>query len=246
MFSSTTIASSITMPTIRTSASIVTLLSVKSSALIIAKVEMTDAGIATPAMMRGAPVAHEQQHHQAGEHAAEQEVDVDLVQRLRDVARLILDDLDAARRRGTWLRTRSRLALTASIAATVLKPDWRRTSRTTVGAPLRQRERSLLLHAVLGPADVADPDRRAVDGLDHQVVELARIDDPSERAQGLLPSVRGDVAAGEVGVLARERGADVADRDPVGGQAVRVDPDVDGPLLPTEDDHFPDSLGAFQ
>ena len=48
MFSSTTMASSITMPTISTSASIVTLLSVKSSAHIMPKVEMTEAGMATP------------------------------------------------------------------------------------------------------------------------------------------------------------------------------------------------------
>ncbi len=47
MFSSTTMASSITMPTIKTSASIVTLFRVKSSAHIMPKVEMTEAGIAT-------------------------------------------------------------------------------------------------------------------------------------------------------------------------------------------------------
>ena len=51
MFSSTTIASSITMPTISTSASIVTLLSVKSSHHIAANVAMTDVGIATQAMI---------------------------------------------------------------------------------------------------------------------------------------------------------------------------------------------------
>ena len=51
MFSSTTIASSMTMPTISTSASMVTLLSVKSSARIMPNVEMTDAGMAMPAMI---------------------------------------------------------------------------------------------------------------------------------------------------------------------------------------------------
>src|SRR4030067_1550463 len=50
MFSRTTIASSITIPTIRTSASIVTLLSVKSSTHIMPKVEITDAGMATAAI----------------------------------------------------------------------------------------------------------------------------------------------------------------------------------------------------
>ena len=51
IFSSTTMASSMTMPTINTRASMVTLLSVKSRAHIMPKVEITDVGIATAAMM---------------------------------------------------------------------------------------------------------------------------------------------------------------------------------------------------
>ena len=51
MFSSTTMASSITMPTINTSASIVTLLRVKPSAFIMPKVAMTEVGIATAAII---------------------------------------------------------------------------------------------------------------------------------------------------------------------------------------------------
>src|ERR1041385_2244005 len=47
MFSSTTIASSITMPTIRTSASIVTLFRVKFSAHIMPRGEITEVGMAT-------------------------------------------------------------------------------------------------------------------------------------------------------------------------------------------------------
>ncbi len=50
MFSNTTIASSITTPTINTSASIVTPLSVKFSARIMAKVEITEQGIAIAAI----------------------------------------------------------------------------------------------------------------------------------------------------------------------------------------------------
>ncbi len=49
-FSSTTMASSMTMPTISTSASIVTLLSVKLSIHIIPKAETTEVGMATAAM----------------------------------------------------------------------------------------------------------------------------------------------------------------------------------------------------
>ena len=44
-------ASSMTMPTISTSASMVTLFSVKPSAHIVPKAEMTEAGMATAAMM---------------------------------------------------------------------------------------------------------------------------------------------------------------------------------------------------
>src|SRR6478752_2124835 len=49
-FSRTTIASSITTPTISTKASIVTLLSVKPNSFMNANVEMSDAGIATAAI----------------------------------------------------------------------------------------------------------------------------------------------------------------------------------------------------
>ncbi len=49
-FSSTTMASSMTMPTMSTRASMVTPLSVKLSAHIIPNAEMTEVGMATPAM----------------------------------------------------------------------------------------------------------------------------------------------------------------------------------------------------
>ena len=50
MFSSTTMASSMTMPTMSTSASMVTLLSVKPSAFITPKVAITEVGMATAAI----------------------------------------------------------------------------------------------------------------------------------------------------------------------------------------------------
>ena len=74
MFSSTTMASSITMPTISTSASMVTLLSVKSSAFIMPNDGDDRGGDGHGGDDRGAPVAHEQQHHQAGQNAAEHQV----------------------------------------------------------------------------------------------------------------------------------------------------------------------------
>src|SRR5678816_2609908 len=59
MFSSTTIASSMTTPTISTSASIVTLFSVKPSGHMHANVAMTDAGMATPCLLYTSDAADE-------------------------------------------------------------------------------------------------------------------------------------------------------------------------------------------
>ena len=151
------------MPTISTSASIVTLLSVKSSAAIMPKVEMTDAGIATPAMTVARQLRMNSEHDEAREDAAEDEVDVDLVQRRVDVARLVADDLELDVGAAAAAATRSRFALTPSITATVLAPDWRRIVERHGRHAVQPRERALLLGAVLGAADVADADRRAVD-----------------------------------------------------------------------------------
>ncbi len=70
MFSSTTIASSMTMPTISTSASIVTLLSVKPSHHITANVAMTDVGIATQAMIVARQLRMNSEHDEAREDRA--------------------------------------------------------------------------------------------------------------------------------------------------------------------------------
>ena len=190
MFSSTTIASSMTMPTISTSASIVTLLSVKSSASIMPKVEITEAGMATPAMIVARQLRMNAKHHQAGEDAAEHQVQVDLVQRGVDVARLVADDLE--RHVGGQLRLRRArgCALTPSMTATVFAPDCRRMARVTVGTPLRRAMRPLLLRAVLGPADVAHADGHAVARGDDEVVEGARVGDAAHRAQRLLAGRR--------------------------------------------------------
>ena len=81
MFSSTMIASSITIPTISTSASMVTLFSVKPRASITPNVEITDTGIAMAAITVLRQLRSEQQHHKRSQNAAEHEVKVDLVQR---------------------------------------------------------------------------------------------------------------------------------------------------------------------
>ena len=62
--------------------------------------------------------------------------------------------------------TRSRLALAASITATVLAPDWRRTSSTTVGTPFRRaNERCSLVPSSARPMSrtrIGEPLRVAI------------------------------------------------------------------------------------
>ena len=161
MFSSTTMASSMTMPTIKTSASIVTLFSVKSSAAIMPKVAMTDAGMATAAIDRGPPVAHESEDDQAGEDAAEHQVLVDLLQRRLDVARLIADDLEPDSRRQFGLGERQvglhRLDDLDRVGADL--PPHLEHHR---GHAVQPGQAPLLLGPVLGAADVADAQRHAV------------------------------------------------------------------------------------
>ena len=74
MFSSTTMASSMTMPTASVIASSVMLLSVKPMTLISVNDEMIDAGIASAEMITGAKVADEEHHDDRGEQRAEQQV----------------------------------------------------------------------------------------------------------------------------------------------------------------------------
>ena len=154
-----------------------------------------------------------------------------------------MSSVTPAGRRG---RMRSRLALAASITATVLAPDWRRTSRTTVGTPLRRANERCFLGAVLGAADVADADRRAVARRDHQVVELLGVGEAAHRAQRALVDVGRDVAAGQVGVLLLQRVADFGDRQLVGGEPIGFDPDAHRALEAADDLHLADAGRALE
>ena len=132
----------------------------------------------------------------------------------------------------------ARLRFASSMTATVLAPDWRRTSRTTVGTPFKPGRGALLPGPVLRPADVPDADGRAADRGDHQVVEGAGVGQAADRPERRLPGAPGHVAPGGVGVLPDDRVAHVRDRDPEGGQPVRLDPHVDRALQPADDPHL--------
>jgi hypothetical protein len=74
----------------------------------------------------------------------------------------------------------------------------------------------------------------------------ARIGDAPERAQGGLAQAGGDVAARHVRVLAHERVAHRDDGQPVGGEAVRIDPHVDGAVEAADQAHLADAVGALE
>ncbi len=240
MFSSTTIASSMTMPTIRTSASIVTVLSVKSSAAIRPKVEIDRRRDRDGGNDRRAPVAHEEEDDEAGEDAAEHEVHVDLVERRVDVGRLVADDLE--RDAGGQSRPD---ALEAGLGGfddrhgvgARLPPHVEHDRRHAV----ETREGSLLLGAILGAPDVANADGRAVARRDDQVVELLGVGEAAHGAQRALADSVVTLPPGRSAFCCCKRVADFGDRQPVGGEAVGLDPDADRARQPADDLHFADA-----
>ena len=98
IFSSTTMASSMTMPTINTRASIVTLFRVKPSAHIMPNVEITEAGMATALITVERQLRMKANTTKVREDAAEDQMHVDFVQRGVDVARLVADDFEFSHR----------------------------------------------------------------------------------------------------------------------------------------------------
>ena len=95
MFSSTTTASSMTMPMASTSPSMVMLLSVKPISASSVKVAMIEVGMATAAISVRAQVGDEEQHREAHQDGRQHEVELHLVDRALDEARLVADDLAA-------------------------------------------------------------------------------------------------------------------------------------------------------
>ena len=235
MFSSTTMASSITMPTISTSASIVTLFSVKPNAHIMPKVAMTEAGMATAAMRV------ERQFRMKSSTTSDA--------RRLPRTRCMLISWSAARCSATGPGSRPAdvgreqarpapgSALTPSVTATVLAPDCRLTSRVTVGSPSRRAsERSSLVPSSTWPTSRRGPARRRGPTPGPRT---PRVGEPAHRPQGVLARV-GDQAAGDVGVLALERVAHRGDRHAVGGEPIRLEPHVTRATDPRRSD-FPDA-----
>ena len=102
-------------------------------------------------------------------------------------------------------------------------------------------ERPHLLGPILCVPNIANPDRSPPDIGNDQVIESARVDDPSHRPQDQLPRACIDIPPRHIGVLPNQRVADLGDRDAIGRQTVGVDPHVDRPQQTAVDLDLTDS-----
>ena len=202
-------ASSMTMPVASESASIVMLLSEKPSARITANVPMIEIGIASAGDDRHAPVAHEEEHDQRGQEAAEDQVVLDLLERLADeaatdrgVGRTLMSDGSVA-----WIR--SSRAMTRSTTSTVLVPDCLRIDIEMAFSPSSRVWLRDFFVRVGDARDVAERDDRAVPVEQHDLLELADVAQPSHRAHRELRRPGDEAAAGDLGVLAVDRAGDL-------------------------------------
>ena len=134
MFSSTTIASSMTMPTARVRASRVMLLSVKSMALSSVKVAMIEVGMAREAMTTERALRMKRNTiREASTLPKRRCSSSDAMEALMktDWSRITR----RVRPAGSVLSIWASLALMVSMILTVLVPDWRRMSRVTACLP---------------------------------------------------------------------------------------------------------------
>ena len=173
MFSSTTIASSMTMPTASVRASMVIELSVRPMYQIRPKVAMIDAGIATEAMMVDRQFPRNSQDHQRREERADHEVLLDALDRGLDELRLVAHDADVVARRQLRLHVLEPLldVLHDLHRVGAGLPTDEQHDRADAVDP-RQRRR--VGHAVLDARDVAQQDRVALALLHDDLVELRR------------------------------------------------------------------------
>ena len=158
MFSSTTIASSMTMPVASDSASIVMLFSVKPAIFMKMNVPMIEVGIASAAMSVTRRLRMKKNTTTLASRPPRNRCSLMSSNDWRmnrdwSLPMLIL------RSGGSVVWICSSLARTRSTTSTVLVPDCFRTCRPTAGSPLSLVGAADLLDAVLDAADVAERDR---------------------------------------------------------------------------------------
>ena len=198
--STTTMASSTTMPMASTRPNIESVLTEKPSIGKKMNVPISDTGIGDQRDDRRADVLQEDEDHQRHQDQRLDERLHDLVDRRLDRRRGVVDDLvvhaGREQRLGLLHRRVDRLGRLELVGAGQ-QVDRHRAGRLAVQPP----EGVVVLRAELGAADVLDADHRAGVALaDDDVLELLRRDQAARRADRV----------GELLVLGRGRGADLA------------------------------------
>jgi hypothetical protein len=192
-----------------------------------------------------APVADEQPHDDGGEQAAQHQVLFQRLDRVLDVGGLFFDDvdLDAGGQAGVQIGDpRENRVDNLDRVGAGLPPHLEDNGRLA----LIVSETAALGHAVLGMAHIPDPQRRAGDVLDDDVVEFADLSDSAQGAHADFGRPAHNAPAGGLDVLLLDGALHVLGRQPVTGQLVEVEQDVDLPLAPPTDAHAAHSVHRFQ
>ncbi len=209
-----------------------------------AKVAISDAGIATAAMIVERHEPHEDQDHQGRQQAAHEQVFLDFVHGGQDVPGLVLDDLDMDVRRQDLLAPLQPLLDGLDHVHGVfarLALYGQHDGRPTV----KPRQVADLFGGVDGLAQVAQPDGHAAGSRDDHVQEVAWLAKTAQGAQAEFAGARVDATAGDVCILTEQSVADLEDRQLVCRQPLGLDVDLHGAILGPGDGHLADPGRRF-
>ncbi len=250
-FSTTTIASSTTMPTASTSPNSVRLFSVKPNIAMKKNVPISDTGMATIGMTAARQVCRKMMIDQHDEqHRFENGLDHG-VDRLADELGRIVDDgvLDAGRKalRDPLHRLHDRIGGRERVRAGPLE-DRERDRRAAAEIGVRR----IVLRGELDRRDVLQPHHRAGGLLHHDVGELLRIGEPPERLHRDLERARlldrrlVEHAGGDLDVLRLQRLRHVVRRHAERLQPARIEPDAHRVVAAAEHRDRADAVDAQQ
>ena len=244
MFSRTTIASSMTMPTASARARSVMMLSVNPIAHMSAKVPMMETGMASAAMIVLRTLPRKMSTMTAAKNAPRTRCSLTALTLVRidaDSSRTTLSSEPG----GSDFSTSPSRASTASTTATVFSPDCLRIDRTTLSLP--SSEADVFGSSTPSSTRATSPMRVGWSWLSLMTMRpiLATSSTrPSTRSERLF-GPRLDLPARDAQVLLRERALHVDRGEPGGLELERVEPDVDLPLLAAEDVDLADAVDAL-
>jgi hypothetical protein len=189
--------------------------------------------------------AEEEPAHEGGEDQREPELDVDVVDRLLDEARLVEEHLDL------HAVGQARLDLGDALAHPRSDRDCVRAALLEDAERLERRAVEIgravpVLEAVFDRGDVLERDGDAVHTADDDLLERLEIERLAEEAHVDLPPAGVELAAGDLDVLAADRADDVARDDTLLGELAGVEPDADVAVEVSVELDLTDALDRLQ